>query len=565
MRHIPRTFLLALAVVPFALACAPVAPAPPIVRSATPIPAPVASTTHVVAPGETLELIASRYGLSEFDLATLNDIEADTVLEVGQTLTLPDGLDAAAFGPAVDDELLGTAVATRGPAEIVAPPFVIPRPPPWGWYDSMLARPGGELIVVGGGLAILAALAFGLVWLIDTARGTVPAAAASAWRMARSVAREAYFAALWGWIGVRWVGSRLKRFVAVPVSRLLARLLGSGSQHASQAWEASRPVVAAQTGRALDAGGEVLGEQMGEVRKRLDAWLVQRGWRSPAGVRARQRMRSTNRRAESEPSRAAAGAVPAETWPPTESRMLAALEQRELRIEFRPVVNAETGDVAGTLSSVAWDHPSEGLLREQRVLAAMQRPEFGNVRRTLLRTTLADACGLVAQARDRYPEYRAIVPLLSEHLFDPEIEVYVQTAITYVGAPAEGIDLAVDERWVGADIERVATALERLRRIGVRTTLTGYGTLDEAALRRLGVATITVDFFQCLRDAKARSFVEDAVRTARAAGFPVLATGAETADEVALVKELGCSLAAGDAFGGGQSATMLQTGLRQAA
>jgi EAL domain-containing protein (putative c-di-GMP-specific phosphodiesterase class I) len=214
---------------------------------------------------------------------------------------------------------------------------------------------------------------------------------------------------------------------------------------------------------------------------------------------------------------------------------------------------------------MTWDHPSEGVLREHRVLAAMQRPEFANVRRTLLRTMLLDACGLVVHARERYPEYRAIVPLLSEQLFDPEIDVYVKTAIAHVGAPEDGIDLAVDERWVGADLERVASVLERLRRIGVRTTLSGYGTLDEAALRRLGVSTITVDFWQCLRDAKARSFVEDAVRAARAAGFPVLATGAETVDEVVLVKELGCALATGDAFGAGQSATMLRTGLRNAA
>ena len=44
---------------------------------------------HVVQRGETLGIIAERYGVSVSDLATINDIENINVIEVGQELIVP--------------------------------------------------------------------------------------------------------------------------------------------------------------------------------------------------------------------------------------------------------------------------------------------------------------------------------------------------------------------------------------------------------------------------------------------------------------------------------------------
>ena len=67
-----------------------------------------ASSVHVVAPGETLHSIARQYGKSVLVLAKANNIPPDTMVRVGERITIPDVRSAA------------TAAAPR--AEAAAPP-----------------------------------------------------------------------------------------------------------------------------------------------------------------------------------------------------------------------------------------------------------------------------------------------------------------------------------------------------------------------------------------------------------------------------------------------------------
>jgi murein DD-endopeptidase MepM/ murein hydrolase activator NlpD len=81
---------------------------PPRVASsapAMPAPAPVGpprnalaagSSTHIVAPGETLHSIARHYGKPVLVLAKANNIAPDTMVRVGARITIPGGASAAA-------------------------------------------------------------------------------------------------------------------------------------------------------------------------------------------------------------------------------------------------------------------------------------------------------------------------------------------------------------------------------------------------------------------------------------------------------------------------------------
>jgi len=58
--------------------------------TAAPAP-PLDAKTHVVQPGETLSTIAGLYGVSVNNLVLLNQLPNPNVIEVGQTLRLPEG------------------------------------------------------------------------------------------------------------------------------------------------------------------------------------------------------------------------------------------------------------------------------------------------------------------------------------------------------------------------------------------------------------------------------------------------------------------------------------------
>jgi LysM repeat protein len=55
---------------------------------------PVNVTTHVVARGESLSVIANKYGLSVKELAAINGIQDPNKIYIGQKLTLPAGVES---------------------------------------------------------------------------------------------------------------------------------------------------------------------------------------------------------------------------------------------------------------------------------------------------------------------------------------------------------------------------------------------------------------------------------------------------------------------------------------
>ncbi|WP_018391235.1 M23 family metallopeptidase [Ancylobacter sp. FA202] len=91
---------------------APVAAAP--VRTPAPQVA-AAGGSHVVAPGETLSSIARNYGLTRTELANANGIDFNTMVRIGQKLTIPGSA--------------GGAVIAAAPKPAIATP-VAPKPTP---------------------------------------------------------------------------------------------------------------------------------------------------------------------------------------------------------------------------------------------------------------------------------------------------------------------------------------------------------------------------------------------------------------------------------------------------
>jgi murein DD-endopeptidase MepM/ murein hydrolase activator NlpD len=108
--------------------------------SAMPSPAPVGpprtalapgSTVHVVAPGETLHSIARHYGKPVLVLAKANNIAPDTMVRVGERITIPGGAStpaAAAPSPATaaaprNEPPVGSLAAAESPhsARLAAP------------------------------------------------------------------------------------------------------------------------------------------------------------------------------------------------------------------------------------------------------------------------------------------------------------------------------------------------------------------------------------------------------------------------------------------------------------
>ncbi len=122
-RHVPRGFQLRLpAAIDPGTALARIAEAPRF-------EAQVADTQHRVRGGESLSVIASRYGVGLAQLASLNDLRSPYRIRAGQVLTLPDraGAQAAAVAAQADTPVQTAAASAAVVGAAGAQRYVVRR------------------------------------------------------------------------------------------------------------------------------------------------------------------------------------------------------------------------------------------------------------------------------------------------------------------------------------------------------------------------------------------------------------------------------------------------------
>lgn len=131
-----------------------------------------------------------------------------------------------------------------------------------------------------------------------------------------------------------------------------------------------------------------------------------------------------------------------------------------------------------------------------------------------------------------------------------EIASIIEAAIREANIAPSRVEIEINESLVLADIEPTRTALQRLRQVGVGVSLddfgAGYSSL--AHLVRLPISRIKIDQYFVQGAAESEDctrMLRAIIRLAREFNLGVIAEGVETAEQLALLKMLGCDEAQG--------------------
>ena len=229
-----------------------------------------------------------------------------------------------------------------------------------------------------------------------------------------------------------------------------------------------------------------------------------------------------------------------EAWPPSEQELLTALENGNLSVRFAPMLDMTAVSVAALESTLAWDRGGPDPVPAARIHMVVERPGYTRIQRALLDHVLRHACARIAADAPTQATPALALLLARTQFFDPTLFSAVRAALEESGATPGQLELGVDERAVLSDLPAAAEVLTRLRELGVRTNLRGFGALTLEQLQSLPVSAVTVDFWNSRHDERIESYVADSVRTAHAAGLPVTAARAETPAEIEFARALGC-------------------------
>ncbi len=229
-----------------------------------------------------------------------------------------------------------------------------------------------------------------------------------------------------------------------------------------------------------------------------------------------------------------------------------ALERKEFRLHFQPVVDLASGRVVGAEALLRWQSPERGLVAPGQFIAAA---EHSGLIVPIGEWVLGEACAELARWHaGGAGELTMAVNISAIQFRRGDVEDTVRRALEASGAPAAALELELTESILIDGAEAVLATLRRLQSLGVRLAIddfgTGYSSL--AYLKRFAVDKLKIDqsfVRDIVADQEDAAIVRAVIQMAKSLNLSVLAEGVETGDVAAELRRMECDLVQGYFFG----------------
>ena len=204
--------------------------------------------------------------------------------------------------------------------------------------------------------------------------------------------------------------------------------------------------------------------------------------------------------------------------------------------------------LAGFESLARWNHPEHGRISPAEFIPIAE--ETGLII-ALGEWSLRESCTQMRRWQQQpSPELFMAVNLSPRQFSEPGLVDRVAAILTETELPAKNLKIEITEGVLIADVDGAARTLEELRDLGVRLALddfgTGYSSLSY--LHRMPFHTLKVDrsfVMEMENQRRSRQLVEGIVTMAQALDLEVVAEGIESAAQLAMLRDLGCTYGQG--------------------
>ena len=247
-----------------------------------------------------------------------------------------------------------------------------------------------------------------------------------------------------------------------------------------------------------------------------------------------------------------------------ETRLRSAIQHHELSLNFQPQFNIRSGLLCGIEALARW-HP-DGL---PSVPPAVFIPiaERAGLISALGAWALEEACATVRSLPGREADLPIMGVNVSVQQISSDFTPTLARALACGRVCPERIELEITESVLISDTDLVLDCLAQWKRLGVRIAIddfgAGYSSLSY--LSRLPVDRLKLDA-SLIRNmttvAKDAAIVRSVVSLGRELGFEVLAEGVETAEQLDMLRSIGCAQAQGFLLGRPGSAPEIRALLR---
>jgi diguanylate cyclase (GGDEF)-like protein/PAS domain S-box-containing protein len=236
-----------------------------------------------------------------------------------------------------------------------------------------------------------------------------------------------------------------------------------------------------------------------------------------------------------------------------ETDLRGALEREEFRNFYQPIVSLDSGRITGFEALLRWQHPTRGLLEPIDFIPVAE--ETGMIRE-LGWWNLQKACRQISAwniCSSASPPLNISVNLSVKQFLQPNLVGEIGQLLREIGLAPDTLKLEITESTVMADPTAAVEMLLQIKALGVQLSIddfgTGYSSLSY--LHRFPLDTLKIDrsFTKTIgQEGDSMEIVRTILPMASSLRLNVIAEGVETAEQLAILRELRCEYGQGYFF-----------------
>ena len=229
-----------------------------------------------------------------------------------------------------------------------------------------------------------------------------------------------------------------------------------------------------------------------------------------------------------------------------------ALERRQMRLVYQPIIELATNGLVGFEALLRWDHPTRG------VIAPVDFIPIAENNGTIVEIgqwVLAEACQTAAQWQRFHPEaaLTMAVNLSACQIARPDIVDHVAKALELSGFNPASLVLEMTESVLVEDADTASQRLAELRALGVRLAIddfgTGYSSLSYLRQFPIDILKIDKSFIDTITDrSQIPAIVRGLLDLAKTLRMTTVAEGIELDVQLQGLRDQHCDLGQGYLF-----------------
>ncbi|MGH9500035.1 MAG: putative bifunctional diguanylate cyclase/phosphodiesterase [Terriglobales bacterium] len=236
-----------------------------------------------------------------------------------------------------------------------------------------------------------------------------------------------------------------------------------------------------------------------------------------------------------------------------EAELRTAIDRRQFRLCYQPIVNLESRHAAGFEALVRWHHPEQGVVSPSKFIEVAER---SGLMVPIGKWVIREACQQLRAWQSAYPTLASLtmtVNVSAKQFAHADLRDDLKAAIHETHINPSNLQIELTEADAQADPKLTSDLFAQLKHLGVRISIGDFGTGRSSLswLRRSPLDELKID--QSLiagmpSDRNSFDVVNLTIILARELNLEVVAEGIETAVHLERVRRLGCELGQGYLF-----------------